>query len=397
MPKPLTLTLTSPQRSALQAIVKRHPKAYLRERAAALLQLADGSSARQVAASGLLQARQPQTVCTWCKRYQADGLSGLLIKKGRGRKPAFQPKFADSAQAQEALLHQLAQPPGNAARWSLETLLKEADWLQLKTPSGLHKLLKRLKLHYKRGRLKVHSPDPDYLAKLQAIVTVLQQVQAAQGRLVLLFADQLTYYRQPTLASDYGKAGRGSQPVARLSHQHNTTARIAGAVNALTGQVTYIQASKIGVRQLCQLYEKLRQQYPQAERIYVVLDNWPVHYHADLLAELETQKTPFELKTPTNWRREPSRSVKGLKLPIQLLPLPTYASWANPIEKLWKHLKQYCLHLHRLADDWEALKKKVNAHLEQFTEGSAELLRYIGLSENSKLYGAVFAPNPVPT
>lgn len=396
MPRPLTLTLTSPQRSALQTIVKRHPKPYLRERAAALLQLAEGASARQVGAAGLLRPRQHRTVSTWCKRFQAEGLAGLAIKKGRGRKAAFQPQFTAASQAQEALGHQLAQPPSSAARWSLATLLEQVAWLHLKSLSGLHKLLKRLRIHYKRGRLKVHSPDPNYLEKLHAIVAALEQAQAAQGRIVLLFADQLTYYRQPSLAAAYSLAGGACQPLAPLSHKSNTASRIAGAIHALTGQVTYIQAAKIGVRQLRQLYEKICQHYPQAEQIYLVLDNWPVHFHADLLAELEVQKTPFELKIPPSWSRAPSAQVKGLNLPIQLLPLPTYASWANPIEKLWKHLKQYCLHLHRLADEWEVLKQKVNAHLEQFKDGSKELLRYIGLSEKSKLYGAVLALNPMP-
>ena len=40
----------------------------------------------------------------------------------------------------------------------------------------------------------------------------------------------------------------------------------------------------------------------------------------------------------------------GWQLPIQLVPLPTYASWCNPIEKLWRQLRQELLHLHRFAD-----------------------------------------------
>jgi transposase len=47
--------------------------------------------ARQVALSGLLKPRDPDTVYSWIRRYQAEGLDGLLIKPGRGRKPAFSP------------------------------------------------------------------------------------------------------------------------------------------------------------------------------------------------------------------------------------------------------------------------------------------------------------------
>jgi len=75
-------------------------------------------------------------------------------------------------------------------------------------------------------------------------------------------------------------------------------------------------------------------------------------------------------------------------MPIQLLPLPTYASWTNPQEKVWRHLQQGELHLHRLANQWDQLKERVCNHLDQFKDGSPELLRYVGLTKTSKLYGS---------
>ena len=70
-----------------------------------------------------------------------------------------------------------------------------------------------------------------------------------------------------------------------------------------------------------------------------------------------------------------------LRLPIQFVLLPTYASWCNPIEKLWRKLKQDVLHLHRLADDLKALRMLVTEFLQQFAAGSSELLRSVGLSK----------------
>jgi transposase len=91
MPAPLHLELTDQQRADLQRLRQRAHKAYLRERAAALLKVADGQSARQVAAHGLLTSHSHRTICEWVTRFQADGLHGLEIKAGRGRKPAFSP------------------------------------------------------------------------------------------------------------------------------------------------------------------------------------------------------------------------------------------------------------------------------------------------------------------
>ena len=101
--------------------------------------------------------------------------------------------------------------------------------------------------------------------------------------------------------------------------------------------MTALQRNKITIAALVGFYQQLRQAYPLAQTIYVVLDNWPVHYHPDVLAALQPQQTPFPLKTPASWSHvKPKARYKTLNLPIQLIPLPTYASWLNPIEGLWK-------------------------------------------------------------
>ena len=68
-----------------------HEKPYMRERAAALLKVASGSSMRAVGKSGLLKYRRIETISDWITRYEQDGLCGLLMHQGRGRKPAFSP------------------------------------------------------------------------------------------------------------------------------------------------------------------------------------------------------------------------------------------------------------------------------------------------------------------
>ena len=83
--------LTAEQRAALERVRDTDPKPYLRERAAALLKLADGHSALDVAHTGLLRRRKRDTVYAWWRRYQAEGLPGLRVRPGRGRKPAFSP------------------------------------------------------------------------------------------------------------------------------------------------------------------------------------------------------------------------------------------------------------------------------------------------------------------
>ena len=65
--------------------------------------------------------------------------------------------------------------------------------------------------------------------------------------------------------------------------------------------------------------------------------------------------------------------------------LPTYAPWLNPIEKLWRWLRQDVLKLHRWVADWPQVKQRVRDFLAQFAQGSQELLDYVGLAGEGKL------------
>lgn len=85
------LILDEHARKTLIEMRDHHPKAYLRERAGALLKIADGMSPAAVARAGLLKKRRADTVYDWLDRYQVKGLAGLYLKAGRGRKPAFFP------------------------------------------------------------------------------------------------------------------------------------------------------------------------------------------------------------------------------------------------------------------------------------------------------------------
>ncbi len=99
MAQPIELILQPDQRQILEIMRDTDPHPYLRERAAALLKIADlahPQTARQVALHGLLKSRQPDTLYTWVHRFQAEGMAGLTIKAGRGRKPAFSPGGLDA-------------------------------------------------------------------------------------------------------------------------------------------------------------------------------------------------------------------------------------------------------------------------------------------------------------
>jgi transposase len=259
----------------------------------------------------------------------------------------------------------------------------------VKTPAGVYRLLKRLHIHRKRGRGHLHSPDPDYVGKLRDVWVWLRAVQVDPEKQVLLFSDECTFYRQPSLSYDYERAGK-VQPLAQLGHRSNLSWRIAGALNAWTGQLTYASHAHFTLKLLIDFYLQVAQAYPQAEVIYLVVDNWPIHFHPDVLAALHHPSTAWPRNLPANWPHTPSQRARRLDLPIRLVPLPTYAPWNNPIEKLWRLLKQQVLHLHRFRDDWDGLKQRVNQELDKYFQPSPDLLRYVGLQDPLRLYHAFF-------
>ncbi len=94
MPPPLRIELTEQQRCELEALRDHDALPYLRERAAAILKVADGHSGLQTARNLLNRPHWQDTLYEWVKRYRAEGVEGLKIRSGRGRKPAFSPSAA---------------------------------------------------------------------------------------------------------------------------------------------------------------------------------------------------------------------------------------------------------------------------------------------------------------
>lgn len=91
MSRRVRVELTATQQHELEGMRDHDPKAYRRERAAAILKVAAGTLIQDVAAHGLLRRRKAETVGQWVRAYQRQGLAGLTIRAGRGRKGIFSP------------------------------------------------------------------------------------------------------------------------------------------------------------------------------------------------------------------------------------------------------------------------------------------------------------------
>jgi len=181
----------------------------------------------------------------------------------------------------------------------------------------------------------------------------------------VLYVDEATFYRQPTVAHAWWLTGKES-PVAPLSHRFNTKTRIAGALDVKDGSVYHQISARCGVVELTRFWKSLEKRYPGSEKIYLVMDNWPVYFHERIWNKLNQSGAYAE-------GQETSRDR------IEVVPLPTYSPWLNPIEKVWRYLKQKVIHMHHMADDIHGLRYKISSILDEFESGSQKILRYTGL------------------
>jgi transposase len=194
----------------------------------------------------------------------------------------------------------------------------------------------------------------DYNTKLAYIAAARQQAHQRPDQVKVLYLDEFTYYRRPSLARAYAEC-RSHLPLVRQGCTSNRQRRVVGTLDSQTGQVLVWQRRHLPVRVLLAFLRAVEASYPDAERIFIVMDNWPPHFHPTLLLALQNSK-------------------------LVLLRLPTYAPWTNPIEKLWLRLNQELLHHHSFEDDWAALQQAVQHWFDQWSRPSDDLLHYVGLS-----------------
>jgi transposase len=226
--------------------------------------------------------------------------------------------------------------------------------------------LKRAGVIWRSAFLRQWSPDPEYPSKLEHLCACLQEAGQSPGEVELIFMDEAGFYRWPVPARTWAEVAPVPPPSANhTGNDNNSQWRLIGGLNAYTGQVNYLSNYIVGRRQVIAWYQLLSEAYPNAQKIYIAQDNWSIHSHPDVLEALKQYPR------------------------IEIVWLPTYSPWLNPIEKLWRWLKVDILKMHRLSQDWKELKHQVDLFLVQFAKGSRQLLQYAGLRGEGKLAQAL--------
>jgi transposase len=192
------------------------------------------------------------------------------------------------------------------------------------------------------------------------IGAALEAARAHPQAIALVFQDEASFYRQPTQAALWAGTGR-RQPHLSWSHRKNILVRVAGTLDAVSGQTCFREAPRFTVDELLRFYRQVLAQYPAHTLLYLVQDNWPVHFQARVEAFL------------------------GQHPQLQVLRLPTYAPRLNPVEKTWKWVRQHLTHAHPYSDDFREFRAHLTGSLAEIEGQRAEIRHYCGL-DNLKVY-----------
>lgn len=151
------MNLSSARNRELEEAARRAQSPAVRKRALALVNVSKGTSITAVAKQFLVTR---QSIYNWLERYAIEGIEGLWMKPGRGRKVRADHKEVESYVRQSPRHYGVRR-----TRWTLSVLECTVPSLRGYSLSGVRKVLRGIGLRYKRGQPWIHSPDPEYDSK----------------------------------------------------------------------------------------------------------------------------------------------------------------------------------------------------------------------------------------
>lgn len=307
-------------------------------------------SARQVTVPEIADIQQISdvTVYKWLDRFDAEGPAGLYDRDRSGRPPKV------DRQTEQAIEETLLEPPPeqgyNFTYWTIPLL---GQHLQQTLNKGLcHETIRttlhRLDFRWRRPRWAVQRTDPQTWARMQAIGQAV--FRASTGTRILL-EDETILKTLPPLRRMWMRLGQ--QLRIPTPHQ-NDDLYLYGVLDLHQGHCFHACYDKGNSQATIAYLEQLLEHYP-SQAILLIWDQ--ARYHTSRLVQ--------------DWLADQPRLTTML--------LPKYAADLNPIESIWRQLKnQVAANLTR---SLEAIQDACHLFFEQHRP--SDLLRMAGLLANS--------------
>ncbi len=317
-------------------------------RVLSILALAEGMGVGE-AAQALKVSRE--AVRGWLNRYLREGASGLRAKKSPGR-----PSKLTKSQRRK-LCRLIDEGPakaglnGNCWRSPMIQSLIHEHFGVFYSARYISTLLKSMGYSYQKARFV--SGHLDKAAREQWLSNTWPQILklARRNNAYLLFGDEASFPQWGSLT--YTWARKGQQPTVETSGKRKGY-KVFGLIDYFTGRFFFKCQEE---RLTSQTYTAYLQEVLSKTRKHIVLIQDGARYHT-------------------------SKAMKAFfaahKDRLSVFELPSYSPDYNPIEKLWKKVKEKGTHL-QYFPTFEALKQKVEETLAFFENAKQEVLSLVGM------------------
>jgi len=272
------------------------------DRVKAVIALSKGWSPAQVAEILLFDEK---TSRHYFERYQQGGSQALLEDNYSGAEPKL-----DERQISE-LEGYLEEHIFTEAKSVIAHIYKQ--YKVHYSVSGITDLLHRLGFSYKKP---THVPGKQDPAKQQAFIEEYEQIKADKGENDPVYFADATHPQHNSVPS-YGWIKRGQEKELKANCGRQRL-NINGAINIETLEPVTGFYDTINANSTIDLFSKIEVKHPDAETIYIIVDN-ARYYRSHLLKEY----------------------TDGTK--IKLIFLPPYSPNLNLIERYWKFFKKKVL------------------------------------------------------
>jgi transposase len=325
--------LSRAERREIRRRSMRASEAVLRCRCKVILALVQGKTPTVISNGGLCAKAQVYRVA---KRFVEYGLAGLVDR----REDNGENKVTD-AYERELLGILEGSPQDHGYRrptWTQELLvLVLATRTSIRiSVSTMSRLLRRLSVRLGRPKPVVGCPWPKP-RRMRRLRRIRQLVENHGADEVVVYVDEVDIHLNPKIGPDWMLRGRQKTV---LTPGCNSKRYLAGALDARTGKITWVEGQRKNSLLFLQLlYKLVKRTYPHASRIHVILDNFRIHDSGQV--------------------RE---TLKWLNGKVQLHFLPPYCPDENRIERIWKDLHDNVTRNHRCGD-MEELMDQVQLYL----------------------------------
>src|SRR4051794_31081190 len=278
----------------------------LARRANALVLLDDGMNCAAMAKVLLLD---DDTIRTWYRLYQDDGIEGLADF-------GYQGGACRLSEEQQATLKAWVGETLPRSTRAIGAWIEQQFGITYEGRSGLIALLHRLDLEFRKPTVIARKPDP---AKQAAFIKAYEQtLNRLEADETVVFVDAV----HPTHAvHPVGCWAPKQTPIAVAQTSGRQRLNIHGAIDLETGKTRMLEVAPVNALSTIMLLQAIEAMYPGLRLIHVFLDNARYH-HAKLVQA---------------WLARPGCRIK-------LLFIPTYCPHLDSIERLWGLMHKHITH-----------------------------------------------------